>query len=147
MNMQTGNEILIHAHRVNTTNSADPFEFVFNDSLQVVECVQIPSLSTGMAYPVLDFRTTLQGVLFELNHVRVDPLRDNTRIIESLTNAFADIGVDIYNAPSPHSMQMTYRPLGEIADRIRFYFTESGHCVFLCPNAKLKETQKRRLGR
>jgi hypothetical protein len=55
-----------------------------------------------------------------------------------LTEALEDIGVNVYNTPRQESMTVCYRPLGEITENVRFYFTESGHCVFLCPNAKLK---------
>lgn len=138
MSTQIANEILINATRVNAGGRTDLYEFVFNDALQVIECVHVESLAEGIIYPISDFRTTLHGVLFELNHVRVNPRLDNTVIIGALTQALAKIGVNVYNTPHKNSMSIAYRPLGEIAEHVRFYFTETGNCIFLCPNAKLK---------
>jgi hypothetical protein len=132
------NELLINANRIRPDKHSDLYEFVLNDSLHVVECVHVESLADGIICPVPDFLTTLHGVLFELNHVRVNPRLDNSYMIGRLTNALADIGVKVYNTPSPQSMAVCYRPLGEITENVRFHFNESGSCVLLCPNAKLK---------
>lgn len=138
MNTNIATEILLNAHRVNPYHQVDIYEFVLNDTLHVMECVQVASLTQGLLYPVHHFRTTLQGVLFELNHVRVNPHLNNSYIIDKLTDALAQIGVQVYNTPHQNSMAMCYRPLGEIKESVRFYFNELGHCTFLCPNAKLK---------
>ena len=86
-------------------------------------------LQKGSSIPIPDFLTTLHGVLFELNHVRVNPRLDNGYMIGRLTTALADIGVKVYNTPSPQSMAVCYRPLGEITENVRFHFNESGACV------------------
>lgn len=138
MSTYTATEILINAIRVTPDHSADIYEFVLNESLYVIECVHVESLIEGIIYPVNDFCHVLQGVLFELNHVRVNPRLDNSYIIGRLTDALKEIGVNVYNTPHHDSMSVCYRPLGEITENVRFYFNESGHCVFLCPNAKLK---------
>ncbi|MBN9288600.1 MAG: hypothetical protein BGO43_07230 [Gammaproteobacteria bacterium 39-13] len=138
MSTYTATEILINAIRVSWGNRADIYEFVLNEDLHVIECVHVESLPQGIIYPVNNFRTQLQGVLFELNHVRVNPRLDNTYIIGQLTHALEEIGVNVYNTPRHDSMAVCYRPLGEITENVRFYFSESGHCIFLCPNAKLK---------
>lgn len=132
------NELLINANRIRPDCRTDLYEFVLNDTLHIVECVHVESLAEGIIYPIPDFLITLHGVLFELNHVRVNPRLDNAYMIGRLTSALADIGVKVYNTPSPQSMAVCYRPLGEITENVRFYFTESGSCVLLCPNAKLK---------
>ncbi|MGE3318286.1 MAG: hypothetical protein AB7I18_03230 [Candidatus Berkiella sp.] len=138
MSTYIANEILINASRVKPDHRPDIHEFVLNESLHVIECVHVESLSEGIIYPIHDFRVTLHGVLFELNHVRVNPRLDNTFMIGQLTKALADIGVNVYNTPSADTMAVCYRPLGEITENVRFYFNELGSCVFLCPNAKLK---------
>jgi len=138
MNIYTANEILINAIRVTTQRQLDIYEFVLNDTLHVIECVHVESLAEGLIFPVQNFQAKLHNVLFELNHVRVNPRLDNTFIIGRLTNALSAIGVNVYNTPNHESMAMCYRPLGEITENVRFYFTEAGQCVFLCPNAKLK---------
>jgi len=137
-------EILINATRVSRNERADLYEFVLNESLYVIECVQVGSLAKGIIYPIQHFRSGLKNVLFELNHVRVNPRLDNTHIIHSLTHALEEIGVNVYNSPKQDSMKLIYRPLGEITENVRFYFNESGKSVFLCPNAKLKSISKMR---
>lgn len=131
-------EILINATRVNPTQSTDLYEFVLNDSLYVIECVRVESLAEGIIYPVNNYLHELKNVLFELNHVRVNPRLDNALIITNLTHKLESIGVEVINPPSHETMAMCYRPLGEITENVRFYFNESGNCTFLCPNAKLK---------
>ncbi len=137
MTTYTANEILINASRVSPDKNADVYEFVLNKKLQVVECIHIESLSDGIFYPVTHFRNALSGVLFELNHVRVNPRLDNTEMISLLTHALEKIGVNVYNAPSRQAMAVCYRPLGEITQNVRFHFDAMGSCVFLCPQAKL----------
>lgn len=138
MSTYTATEILINATRVTPDDSADIYEFVLNETLHVIECVHVESLAEGLIYPINNFRATLQCVLFELNHVRVNPRLDNSFIIGQLTKALEEIGVNVYNTPHPDSMKVCYRPLGEITENVRFYFNESGKSVFLCPNAKLR---------
>jgi hypothetical protein len=144
MSTYIATEILINATRVSDNTPADLYEFVLNNTLDVIECVHVESLAQGIIYPVKDFLVTLQGVLFELNHVRVNPRLDNRAVIGCLTKALEDIGVNVYNTPSQDSMNLCYRPLGEITENVRFYFNASGHCVFLCPNARLKAVPSRR---
>jgi hypothetical protein len=138
MKAYTANEILINAIMVSQNDWTDTYEFVINDQMKVVECVRVESLAEGIIYPVKDYCQSLNKTLFELNHVRVNPRQDNQQIIEKLTIALSEIGVTVHNPPGPEMMSSTYRPLGEIAENVRFYLTESGQCVFLCPNAKLK---------
>lgn len=138
MNTHIATELLISARRINAERRADLYEFVLNDSLHVIECVHVESMAQGIIYPIHNFQTTLSEVLFELNHVRVNPRMDNGFIIGKLTNALEEIGVGVYNTPKQDSMASCYRPLGEISENVRFYFNEAARCVFLCPNAKLK---------
>jgi hypothetical protein len=123
-------------------DNSDIYEFVLNDTLHVIECVHVESLAQGIIYPVHNFHSSLQNVLFELNHVRVNPRMDNSYIIGRLTTALEEIGVNVYNTPKQDSMAVCYRPLGEITENVRFYFNEAAHCIFLCPNAKLRAVPK-----
>lgn len=136
--IEKSHEILVNATRVNPDRKMDLYEFVLNEALQVIECVRVESLAEGIIYPVNHYLSTLQGVLFELNHVRVNPRLDNTEMIDRFTKRLEAIGVDVVNPPKHEAMAMCYRPLGEITENVRFYFTESGNCIFLCPKAKLK---------
>lgn len=142
MSSYTSNEILINASLVSSEDWAEIYEFVLNEDLFVIECVRVESLSEGIIYPVQDYKQTLANALFELNHVRVNPRLDNHFIIDKLTTALKDIGVNVYNSPSQDHMASCYRPLGEITENVRFYFTEVGRCIFLCPNGKLKEINR-----
>lgn len=147
--MPTATEILINATRISENAQPDLYEFVLNETMHVIECAHVESLAGGVVQPINQFLTTLQGVLFELNHVRVNPRLDNRFIIGRLTKALADIGVNVYNTPFPESMSVCYRPLGEITENVRFYFNEGGGCVFLCPKAKLrvvKPASRRKFG-
>ena len=141
MNTNIATELLINATRVSKDRmirTEDVYEFVLNESLQIIECVHVESLAEGIIYPVNDFCVTLPQVLFELNHVRVNPRLDNAHIIHCLTTALQEIGVQVNNVPNQNSMAVCYKPLGEITENVRFYFNETGACVFLCPRARLK---------
>lgn len=142
MNTHLATELLISARRINEDRKPDLYEFVLNESLHVIECVHIESLPDAIIYPINDYQSTLSDVLFELNHVRVNPRMDNSYIIGKLTSALNDIGVAVYNTPKSDSLATCYRPLGEITENVRFYFNELGRCTFLCPNAKLKVVPK-----
>lgn len=137
MNKQYAQEILINATRVSPTDYTEIYEFVINQELKVVECVRIESLADGVSFPVDHFRTQLVGVLFELNHVRVNPRLDNSEIIHLLTNALEKIGVGINHPPSQDSMALCFKPLGEINDNVRFHFESDGCFHFLTPTVKL----------
>ena len=138
MNKKHIPEILINATRVTTQNMAEIYEFILDVKLNVIECVQVESLVEGIVTPVDNYLQTLTGVLFELNHVRVNPRSDNTVIIESLTKALENIGVGVNHPPSQNSMAICIKPLGEITQNVRFYFDKGGACVFLCPHARLR---------
>ncbi len=137
MNKQYAQEILINATRVSPTDYTEIYEFVINQDLRVVECVKVESLADGISSPVESFRTQLLGVLFELNHVRVNPSLDNSEIIHILTSALEDIGVGVNHPPSQDSMALCFKPLGEINDNVRFHFEGDGHFHFLTPSVKL----------
>lgn len=131
-------EILINATLVTPYPSAELYEFVLNQDLVIIECMLVQSLATYQIIPVQDYRLRLQGVLFELNHVRINPSIDNTYIISKLSQALEDIGVEIKQTPHFNDMAQCYRPLGEIMENVRFYFNALGQCTFLCPRARLK---------
>lgn len=138
MNKQYAQEILINATRVSPSDYTEIYEFVINQDLKVIECVQVESLADGISFPVENYRAQLGGVLFELNHVRVNPRLDNSEIIHALTSALEGIGVGINHPPSQDSMALCFKPLGEINDNVRFHFENDGYFHFLTPSVKLK---------
>ena len=131
-------EILINASHVTHGDFGNTYEFVLNTELHVVECVRIESLVHGIISPIDDASNALDGMLFELNHVRINPRVDNTNIINCLTHALNDIGVRVSNQPGSNSMALCFKPLGEISDNVRFYLSNHGRVVFLSPATKPK---------
>jgi len=127
-------EILINSRQVTQqTCGGDPYEFILNEQLQVLECVKIDSIARGIIRPVYDAANTLQGMLFELNHVRVNPRLDNSMIIRCLTDALSEIGVQVSNPPSKDTMAICFKPLGEISDCVRFYLNRNAKLIFMSP--------------
>lgn len=131
-------EILINARLVTPDPSDKLYEFVLNQDMIIIECMQVQSVVNQPIIPVYDYCSCLQSLLFELNHVRINPTIDNTYIISKLSQALENIGVTIKRAPHFNEMAQCYRPLGEIMENVRFYFNALGHCTFLCPKARLK---------
>lgn len=126
-------EILINAKQVTQSDNGDAYEFILNEHLQVLECVKIESLARGIIRPIYEVKNSLQGMLFELNHVRVNPRLDNSEIIKSLTDALKDIGVNVSNPPSKDTVAVCFKPLGEISDSVRFYLNKNEELIFLSP--------------
>jgi hypothetical protein len=131
-------EILINSSLVTHDGYRESYEFVLDDSLCVIECVKVDPMAQSMISPIEDASVTLDGLLFELNHVRVNPRVDNTYIIECLTQALKNIGVEVKNQPAANSMATTYKPLGEISDNVRFYLNNKTQVVFLSPSTRPK---------
>lgn len=157
MQIQTvAQEILLSSYQVTHQQDGDVFEFILNEDLYVMECVRIKSLYGGiprvsrapttgispiglrkklttMGKPIPCSAQSLDGFLFELNHVRVNPELDNTFIIQKFTQRLKEIDVKVTNQPKKDSMAICYKPLGEIADTVRFYMDREGKLVFLSP--------------
>lgn len=131
-------EILLNARQVTRNKEGDAYEFILNEALRVVECVKVALGVRGTLTPVKDMTESLNGLLFELNHVRVNPKVDNTFIIKRLTKALEDIGVSVSHTPSQDSMATCFKPMGEISDNVRFYLNADKTLVFLSPASRLK---------
>jgi hypothetical protein len=129
-------EILINSSLVTHDGYPEAYEFVLDENMRVVECVKVDPMAQNMISPIENAAEELDGLLFELNHVRVNPRVDNTHIIECLTNALRNIGVDVKNQPSNNSIATTFKPLGEISDNVRFYLNSKTQLVFLSPSTK-----------
>lgn len=137
-------EILINAYQVTRyqhyqrksshgRDTRESYEFILNDELQVLECVKIESMIRGIITPIKNITTALEGLLFELNHVRVNPKIDNSYVISCLTQALEEIGVRVSNPANTYSIATCYKPMGEISDNVRFYLSSKGSLVFLSP--------------
>lgn len=137
-NQNAASEILINARQVTRYDCGDAYEFILNEHLQVLECVKIESLARGIVRPIYEFHNVLQGLLFELNHVRVNPRLDNTDIIRNLTEALQEIGVNVTNPPEKDTVAVCFKPLGEISDSVRFYLNKNEEIIFLSPAMRPK---------
>lgn len=131
-------EILINSTLVSHDGFRESYEFVLDDSLRVIECVKVDPTAQNMISPIEDAAITLDGLLFELNHVRVNPRVDNSYIIGCLTMALNKIGVQVNNQPAANSIATCFKPLGEISDNVRFYLNSKTQAVFLSPSTRPK---------
>lgn len=134
-------EILINSSLVTHDGYQESYEFVLDDSMRVLECVRIDPNAQSVINHIDDAAVTLDGLLFELNHVRVNPRVDNSYIISCLTKALNEIGVEVKSQPGHNSMAAAYKPLGEISDNVRFYLNTQTQIVFLSPASRLKVIQ------
>jgi hypothetical protein len=138
MKTKISREILVNATRLTQSNEATVYEFILDDKLKVIELVHITALAEGLVESVKNYQQLFAGELFELNHVRVNPHLDNRPIIEHLSNTLTNIGIQIQHPPHPNDMALTYKPLGEIKDNVRFYYNQATEVTFLCPHPKLR---------
>ncbi|MBT4964475.1 MAG: hypothetical protein HOI53_06350 [Francisellaceae bacterium] len=139
-NMEHEHEILINALQVGNNGLTQTYEFVLNKGLCTKDCVRIDDIEQNDITLMNDAARDLEGMLFELNHVRVNPKADNSFIIKELTEALENAGVEVYNRPEEESMSVCFRPLGEITANVRFYLNNIGKLVFLSPVLKPKLT-------
>ncbi len=131
-------EILINSSLVTHDGYKESYEFVLDEDMHVLECVKIDPMAQSIINHIEDAAITLDGLLFELNHVRVNPRVDNSFIISRLTEALNDIGVEVKNQPQQNMMATCYKPLGEISDNVRFYLNTKTQVVFLSPSTRLR---------
>ena len=131
-------EVIINATMVSGAHEAQFFEFVLDEQLQLIECGHIKSLVEGKIVPVLDFATAYHGVLFELNHVRVNPQVDNSKILAALTQELEQAGAFVNNVPSQDMLAACFKPIGELTEIVRFYPTCRKKLVFLTKSVQLK---------
>lgn len=131
-------EILINSSLVTHNGCSESYEFVLDDSLRVIECIKVDPTAQNMINPISDAAVALDGMLFELNHVRVNPRVDNSYIIGCLTSALKEVGVEVKNQPENRAMATCFKPLGEISDNVRFYLNNKTQAVFLSPSVKPK---------
>ena len=63
-------EILINSSLVTHDGYRESYEFVLDETLQVIECVKVDPMAQNIISPIEDASVELDGLLFELNHVR-----------------------------------------------------------------------------
>lgn len=138
INMEQSDEILLNAVQVTNNDFSSTFEFVIDSALIITDCVEIDPIDIGSINHIGNAAEELEGLLFELNHVRVNPRINNELIINNLTTALNDIGVDVENKPNEDSMAICFKPLGEICTNVRFYVNNKNKLILLSPNLKPK---------
>lgn len=134
--MREATEILLNAMQVTNHSLGGGYEFILNADLTVLECIKIESMKQGIVTPIKSPSQVLEGMLFELNHIRVNPRLDNRHMIDVLTQALGEVGVRVLNRPHHNNMAVCHRPLGEITDNVRLYVGNLSRLIFLSPSSK-----------
>jgi hypothetical protein len=111
-------------------------QLILVNQLSALKWVKLKTDRPSTFYSIDNANRVLEGMLFELNHVRVNPMLDNTRMIAKLTDALTEIGVTICNQPHKTSMAICYKPMGEIKDNVQFYLNKEKKLVFLSPTTR-----------
>jgi hypothetical protein len=135
--MKQATELVINSTLVTDKYEAIFYEFVLDEGLKVTECGFVESLSQKRMRSVKDPVMDLARMLFELNHVRVNPRVDNTLILARLARALEESGVSITHPPRGDDMSVCFKPLGELSDVVRFYINHEGRLTFLSSSVKL----------
>jgi len=125
--------LLIHSTQLTQGEASNKYEFIVDNQLSVLKWVKLKTEHPGAFYLIGSGKMALEGMLFELNHVRVNPMLDNTHMIAKLTDALTEIGVTVCNQPHKTSMAICFKPMGEIRDKVRFYLNKEGRLIFLSP--------------
>jgi len=131
-------ELVINALLISDDNTENYYEFVLDENLNVVECGYVDSLSEETITSIPKFASALHGFLFELNHVRINPRLDNSKILAKFIAALEESGVSIYNPPTEGMMAICFRPIGELSEIVRFYINATNQLILLCPAVKLR---------
>lgn len=132
--MRRSVEMVINSTLVSNNNAAPFYEFVIDETIRIVECGCVQSLASE-TYTLLE-QKSIEGLLFELNHIRIDPQRDNSVILDRFIEMLQRSGVQVLRRPFQEDIAMCYKPIGELSDVVRFY-VEKQAPVFLSPAVKL----------
>lgn len=132
--MEIAKEILINASVVDVGSPGESYEFIIDTNLKVVESIKISALPTRKVYPIKNPAALLDGILFELNHVRVNPHIDNKSIIHILVSKLKETGVQVKEPPDQNSINLCFKPLGEIQSNVRFTVNHKGELIFMSPS-------------
>lgn len=138
MDTQHTPELVINADLLDYHDQHCQYEFVLDESMTVVDCGQVKSLSKGVIHRILRPEVELYGYLFEFNHVRVNPELDNQVILTRFTHAVESSGAQVLEAPDDQMMSVCYKPMGELSDVVRFYINGDGHLTFLSTAVQLR---------
>lgn len=132
--MKIANEILINASLINSESPGESFEFIIDNDLTVIDSIKVTALPKRRVQPIKDPNLLLEGFLFELNHVRVNPAADNKNIIDSLVGKLKDTGVNVTEPPDQNSVSLCFKPLGEINSSVRFFINHKSELIFMSPS-------------
>jgi hypothetical protein len=113
--------------------STQQFEFIINQDLKLLQCVQLFTANSRNNQRIITIENNreVHNILFELNHVRVNPKLNNYLIITNLIKILTELGIRMDNPPNSNSIAICFQPLGDIKDNVRFYIKENNKMVFL----------------
>lgn len=131
--MNIGNEILINASHITHGDKGASYEFILDMNLCVKESIRIDSINDGGVSYIKNPKEELVDMLFELNHVRVNPQLNNKEIIKNLTTKLKETGISITEQPSQNQMSLCFKPLGKINTNVRFNLGNKGQVIFMSP--------------
>lgn len=132
--MRNSSEIVINSTLVTSHNAAPFYEFVVDETIHVVECGRVDSMASD-TYTLLS-DAEVAGLLFELNHIRIDPKKNNAVILTRFIEKLQASGVEIYRRPHYNDIALCYKPVGELSHPVRFY-VDAHNPVFLSSAVKL----------
>ena len=130
--------IVINATEISAdNNTAEIYEFVLDLNLKITSCSHIKSISQRRIQILSDYEKQLRDKLFELNHVRVNPMINNDLILHRFKKALELTGVKLKSPPDDILMAICYKPLGELENIVRFYIKDQDSLVFMSDVVKL----------
>ena len=130
-------EILLHGRKITVQETEETYEFVLNDQLKLVQWVNAKRQERFELPSCFQADNRLNGLLFELHHVRVNPQSDNRAILGKFIEALKEIDVEVFIPAALHRFGPAYSPgLGTISHRVRFYLNNEGGLTFLSPAMK-----------
>lgn len=118
------------------------FEFIINENLELLECTKLSIAHKQNNYNYIENNiknfNEIYNILFELNHVRVNPKLDNHTILTKLSNTLVNLGIKIDNSAKHNSLDICFQPLGKIKDKVRFYIKKNNQINFVSKQLQLK---------
>lgn len=131
--MKIGKEILINASLVTNDSIIEQYEFIIDGTLTIQDSIKVKNLAKENFQAIEEPEICLRGMLFELNHIRVNPSLNNEEIVKNIMKKLNEVGVEVKDPPSQNSISVCFKPLGTINSSVRFYVNHDSSLVFLSP--------------
>jgi hypothetical protein len=140
-NQSVAHEILVNANLVNKDNIEYNYDFLLapnhaGSGFEVADCIRLYNFHQQDQ----SLKYTLYDCLFELQHVRIDPLANNENIIALLLAELYGVGVEVQQ--DTVTINGKTKHLGKIHSAVRFHLKPNSEgnpqVIFLAPTCKLK---------